>query len=114
MVDIIKDSEIAEYLDSNKEHKVETLYGSGGAEVSINENTFAKKLEINNKAVGFYVKYGNGVLFDPYGVDKHRINTTMFNFVRVKQNVFNSYLKYLQTGLGRHLNEARRFHSEGM
>lgn len=112
MVDIIDNNEIEKFLSPDKDIRTEYLYDVDGKE-STNNNIVAKKITIN-KSSTYYIKYGNGVLLDPHGIDKHRVNTNTYTFVRVRENVFNSYMKYLDTKFQRHLNEARRFHSEGL
>jgi len=73
--------------------KVTTFIGAKGSEVK-ERDAFVKIVE-NGEFNTYYIKYGRGDLFDPYGADKNMHNRPYFDFRKVKEDVYAYYLEYL-------------------
>jgi|LUMV01.1.fsa_nt_gb hypothetical protein len=44
----------------------------------------------------YYVKYGRGVLFDPWGIFAGKERSRDFSLVKVSKNVFEHYYKFIE------------------
>ena len=86
--------------------KITTFIGVRGNEVK-ERDAFVKIVE-NGEFSTYYIKYGRGDLFDPYGTDKNMHNRPYFNFKKVKENVYNYYIQYLTNTDRIFLTRARR------
>jgi len=87
---------------------VETFYGKGGNVVE-NGDCLAKILE-TGKISYYFVWLTRGNLYDPYGIDVLKRNSSVCKFVRVSKDVFESYFKYLKTKNRAHYNTANRMY----
>lgn len=56
----------------------------------------------------YYVKYGLGDIFDPWGMNSNKINSPAISFRKVKKKVFDDYLQYLKTRKSSSLLRAKR------
>ena len=76
-----------------------------------NLKCYAKKIE-KQKGVEtstiYYVKFGRGRIFDPWGTFAGRERSADLEWKRVASTVFNQYIKYLSTRNTRHLTQAER------
>ena len=73
----------------------------------------AKIVEFHNKEndkilTTYHVKYGRGMIFDPYGMDMHKNNSYNFQFKKVDSSIFDKYIDYLRTRREIFLTQARR------
>ena len=60
--------------------------------------SFAKtRTNIDTNYDVFYIKYGIGDIFDPWGMQANKINSPAFSFRKVGKKTFSYYMKYLKT-----------------
>jgi len=69
--------------------------------------------EDNTKSVTYYVKFGRGRIFDPWGTYADRTRTGDWDWRKVSSVVFEQYCKYLKTRSTRHLTQAERMVIDG-
>ena len=56
----------------------------------------------------YYIKYGLGDIFDPWGMNSNKVNSPALSFKRVNKKVFDNYLQYLKTRRSSFLLRAKR------
>ena len=95
--------------------KVVNFYGTKGEPVHERERHFAKSVLTvyghDQTSHHYYVRVGMGELIDPYGVNRTVSSTqlnSIFNYRKVSQKTFDSYIKYLETQNRIHFTTARR------
>ena len=86
--------------------KITTFIGAKGEKVQ-KKDAFVKVVE-NGEYTTYYIKYGRGDLFDPFGADKNMHSRPYFNFRKVKEEVYAYYLEYLTKRDRIFLTRARR------
>ena len=60
--------------------------------------SFAKtRTNIDTNYNVYYIKYGIGDIFDPWGMQANKINSPSFSFKKVGEKTFSYYMKYLTT-----------------
>lgn len=64
--------------------------------------------ENNRSVINYYIKYGRGMLFDPYGMDMNKINSYNFQYKKVDESIYNKYLEYLKSRREVFLTQAQR------
>jgi hypothetical protein len=69
--------------------------------------------EDNAKSTTYYVKFGRGRIFDPWGTYADRTRTGDWDWRKVGPSVFEQYYKYLKTRSTRHLTQAERMIIDG-
>tara|TARA_Y100000310_G_scaffold315845_1_gene366912 strand:+ start:3202 stop:3543 length:342 start_codon:yes stop_codon:yes gene_type:complete len=71
--------------------------------------SFAKiRTNANTNYRIYYIKYGNGDIFDPWGMHANKINSPSISFRKVGKKTFQHYLKYLETRRSAFLLKAKR------
>jgi hypothetical protein len=73
----------------------------------------AKITRLHNKeedrtVINYYIKFGRGMLFDPYGMDMNKLNAYNFQFKKVDQKIYSQYIQYLKTRRSLFLTQAQR------
>ena len=86
--------------------RTETFLGAGGEETDIN-NSFAKVLNVDGNEA-YFIWFGRGDLFDPWGSDRLHRNRPYYSFKKVNGTTFNYYIKYLKSQNNLYLTRARR------
>jgi hypothetical protein len=76
-------------------------------------NAVAKITKLHNKEtdkilVNYYIKFGRGLLFDPYGMDMNKLNAYNFSFKKVDSSIYSQYIQYLKTRRSLFLTHAQR------
>ena len=71
-------------------NRVTTQLGNINSTKDLSDNT-----NIVNKT--YYVKYGRGEIFDPYGIDREKIKRPYYSFKKVNNKIFDHYVSYLKT-----------------
>lgn len=61
----------------------------------------------------YYLKFGRGRIFDPWGTHSGREKSADLEWKRVASTVFDKYCKYLGTRSTRHLTLAERMITDG-
>ena len=72
---------------------------------------YAKRIEkeIDSKVSStYYLKFGRGKIFDPWGTYAGRQKTGDWDWKKVSFSVWSRYIKYLATRNSRHLTHAER------
>jgi len=72
---------------------------------------YAKRVDKNNgskTSTTYYLKFGRGKIFDPWGTYAGRERSADFGWRKVASIVFDQYHKYLKTRVSRHLTQAER------
>ena len=87
------------------------LFGTLGSVPDKEKNAFAKKV-IAGDSYTYYVLYGRGDLFDPFGADKGKQGRPYFSFKKVKESVFNHYIDYISSEDRIFFTRARRLMME--
>ena len=87
------------------------LFGALGATPNSEANAFAKKVSMGNSNT-YYVLYGRGDLFDPFGADKGKHGRPYFSLKKVKESVFNHYIYYISSEDRIFFTRARRLMME--
>lgn len=65
--------------------------------------------ESSNDYTGYYIKRGRGgVLFDPYDLTDFEAGKPYWMYVKVKEDVYKLYLRFLQTRSKKYLRHAER------
>lgn len=90
-----------------------TQYIDKSGNLSEETKAVAKITKLHNKEndrvqVNYYIKFGRGMLFDPYGMDMNKINAYNFNFKKVDQSIYSQYVQYLKTRRSLFLTHAQR------
>lgn len=86
--------------ESVNKSTTETYNQSGQITTNSKDIIYAKyqSIDLNNKTQNkFFVLTSNGNLFNPIGIDSHRINTVRKELKATSKQTFDYYLKYLQT-----------------
>jgi hypothetical protein len=100
----------------------ETTYFTNGGNISKEDcsKCYAKKVNKTNvestnnaQSTTYYVKFGRGRIFDPWGTYAGRETTGDWDWRRVSSSVFEQYYKYLKTRSTRHLTQAERMVIDG-
>jgi hypothetical protein len=90
------------------ENIVRTYFDKNGNITSNPESSVAKVSECDEKKV-YYVKYGRGELLDPHHIDSSmQIKRSYYMMKKVNQQIFESYVKFLQTKNRLYFTKARR------
>lgn len=89
----------------------EFFFGAAGAWLHTQEDAFAKVVKVADHET-YYIKYGRGELFDPYGIDREKVKRPYYDFKKVKQKIFNYYMSYLKTEKRIYLTRAHRLMME--
>ena len=84
---------------------------TSGQSIKDQNGSVAKIQTVDNKS-NYYVKFGRGEIFDPYGIDKNKIST--FQFRKVSESVYKNYIEYLKSRREVFLTRARRNLKEGL
>tara|TARA_R110000824_G_scaffold162282_3_gene337917 strand:- start:7434 stop:7790 length:357 start_codon:yes stop_codon:yes gene_type:complete len=72
---------------------------------------YAKRVEKQKGAdtsITYYLKFGRGRIFDPWGTFEGRERSANLEWKKVASTVFDQYLKYLSTRSQRHITQAER------
>lgn len=108
-----------EQLDFKAPEPVQSIviYFTEGAEAVTEDGPkcYAKQVKKINcgvrnstESLTYYVKFGRGKLFDPWGTYAGREKTGDWSWRKVGHVVFEQYHKYLETRNTRHLTQAER------
>lgn len=90
------------------ENITRTHFDKNGNMTSNPENSVAKISECGEKRF-YYVKYGRGELLDPHHIDSSmQIKRSYYTLKKVNQQIFDSYIKFLQTKNRLYFTKARR------
>jgi hypothetical protein len=92
---------------------IEVTYVDKTGNECVERDAVAKISQLHNKEDNrlinnYYVKYGRGLIFDPYGMDMNKSNAYNFQFKKVDESIYNSYVDYLKTRREIFLTSARR------
>jgi magnesium-transporting ATPase (P-type) len=93
--------------------EITTQYFDKTGNLTKEEFAVAKITKFHNKesdslTVNYYIKFGRGMLFDPYGMDMNKMNSYNFQFKKVDQDIYSKYLQYLKTRRSMFLTYAQR------
>ena len=86
--------------------RTELFLGEGGEETDTN-SSFAKILRVDGKEA-YFVWFGRGLLFDPWGVERLHRNRPYYSFKKVNRTTFDYYIHYLESKNNLYLTRARR------
>ena len=84
----------------------EVNFGTNGVEVDT-KDSIAKIIEEEDVKV-YFIWFGRGDLFDPYGTERLHKNRPYYSFKKVTQTTFEYYLKYLANKNNLYLTRAKR------
>lgn len=85
----------------------EEFYNAHATIVENEKEAVAKIANVEDKKV-YYIKYGRGEIFDPWGIDRNKQNSFVFSLRKANEEIFNLYIEYLKTRREVFLTRARR------
>jgi hypothetical protein len=102
-----EEQELADMGIPDPDKREEFFYGTGGVREDSERSAFVKVIRINDKDT-YFIKYGRGDLFDPYGIDREKTNRPYYKFKKVSTAIFKHYMTYLETEKRIYLTRAKR------